>query len=75
MNLEQYFGKKVKIVDTDNKEWVGFVNTFIPAIDNSTYNPELDEFVDDPVDEIGIPYAGGITSFREEDIKTIEVID
>ncbi len=60
MNLSKFDGKKVFVIDTDNKKNEGLVNLYIPAKDN-----DIDE------DCIGLDNGMG---FYESDIKSIEEI-
>ena len=64
MNLENYWGKKVKIKDIDNKEWVGFVSGFT----DKNNNPEEKDSIDLKVD-----YS--IYEIFEDEIKSIKIID
>lgn len=65
MNLEQYFGKKIKVIFIDNQVLEGICNTFTPKFDTD----------DELYDEITIQtkeskYVG----CNESEIKSIEVI-
>lgn len=64
MNLENYWGKKVKIKDIDKKEWVGFVSGFT----DKNNNPEGKDSIDLKVD-----YS--IYEIFEDEIKSIKIID
>lgn len=63
--LREYFNKQVKIIDVDNKEFIGFVETYTPALDS-----------DDNIDGISIKPKGAkhLVNLCENEIKSIEVI-
>lgn len=61
--LMEYFNKDVKITIKSGKEWIGFVETFTPAIDS-----------DDELEEIGVNTSEGLIGFTEKDIKSIEIL-
>ncbi|EGT3685962.1 TPA: hypothetical protein ACMU21_002958 [Clostridioides difficile] len=62
-NLINYMSEKVKIIDIDNKEWIGYVKTYTPAIDS-----------DNEINEIGLKQEDCLISFQEDEIKSIEII-
>lgn len=63
-SLEEYFNKRVRIVDIDNKEFKGYVETYTPAIDS-----------DEELEEIAIlDKSNNLIGFNEEEIKSIEII-
>ena len=63
-SLKEYFNKKVRILDIDNKEFKGYVTTYTPAIDSE------EEF-----EEISIlDKSDNLIGFNEEEIKLIEVM-
>ena len=64
MNLENYWGKKVKIIDIDDKEWVGFVSGFTDENNNPEEKASIDLKVDYSIYEI-----------FEDEIKSIKIID
>ena len=66
MEIEQYVGKRVEIIDSDGKVWTGDVVGFIRAVDNE---PEIDE-IDLKVNGERVLY-----SFSEADISEIKVIN
>lgn len=63
--LKEYFNKTVRIIDVDNKEFKGYVET---------YTPELDS--EDEVEEIAIKLESSNTliGFNINEIKSIEAI-
>ncbi len=63
MNLRQYFGKIVRVIDVDNVEYTGKVNAFTYAKDNG----DIGE------DSIAI-FSAGI-ELTESDIKSIEILE
>ncbi|MCD7811205.1 MAG: hypothetical protein LUG91_05055 [Ruminococcus sp.] len=63
MNLEQYFCKKVRVVDIDGIEYVGKVNAFTYAKDNGD------------VGEDSIAIFSADIELAESEIKSIEVIE
>lgn len=64
IKLEEYFNKRVRIVDIDNKEFRGYVETYTPAIDS-----------DEELEEIAIlDKSNDLIGFNEEEIKLIEII-
>jgi hypothetical protein len=63
-SLEEYFNKRVRIVDIDNKEFKGYVETYTPAIDS-----------DEELEEIAIlDKSNNLIGFNEEEIKSIEIV-
>lgn len=64
-SLKEYFNKTVKIVDIDNQKFIGYVETYTPAIDS-----------DEEVEEIAIKPKGSynLVGFNKNEIKSIEVI-
>jgi hypothetical protein len=64
-SLKEYFNKTVRIVDIDNKKFIGYVETYTPAIDS-----------DEEVEEIAIKPKGSnnLIGFNKNEIKSIEVI-
>ncbi|MGL4108328.1 hypothetical protein [Clostridium sp. LP20] len=63
-SLREYFNKRVRILDIDNKEFKGYVATYTPSIDS-----------DEELEEISIlDKADNLIGFNEEEIKLIEVI-
>ncbi|MBV4423229.1 hypothetical protein [Clostridium tyrobutyricum] len=64
-SLKEYFNKTVKIIDIDNKEFNGYVET---------YTPELDS--EDEVEGIAIRPKGynSLIGFNANEIKSIEVV-
>lgn len=65
MNLLDSLEKKVKIIDSNNKEWCGYVLTYTPKIDTED---ELYDEIGLRSDEDNLLYA-----FRENEIKSIIV--
>ncbi|MFZ8764260.1 hypothetical protein [Enterococcus diestrammenae] len=68
MNLGMYFRKNARIVFTDGKETIGFVETYTPAFDT-----EAELF-----DEIGIKDSPDYPCFlgvSAEEIESIEIIE
>ena len=64
IKLEEYFNKRVRIVDIDNKEFRGYEETYTPAIDS-----------DEELEEIAIlDKSNNLIGFNEEEIKLIEII-
>ncbi|UZQ49849.1 hypothetical protein [Clostridium kluyveri] len=63
--LKEYFNKTVRIIDVDNKEFSGYVETYTPESDS-----------EDEVEEIAIKPEGSNTliGFNTNEIKSIEVI-
>lgn len=66
MNLEDYVGKKVKIIDIENHEFIGKAIGYVQALDNE---PEIDEI--DILNELDNKNY----SLFENEIKSIEVIE
>ncbi|CCI85341.1 hypothetical protein FC52_GL000310 [Lactobacillus pasteurii DSM 23907 = CRBIP 24.76] len=68
MELEKYVGRDVKIIDCDNKIWIGRVKNIDFAFDHDDYE----------YDEIGLKAEGYSTTefvFPENEIKSIEIIN
>ena len=68
MELINYEGKKVRIVAVDNKIFEGRIGDYIYPEDNE---PEVEAIV---MDCKKGPLRGKAVEFREEDIKSIEII-
>lgn len=64
MNLFDYFCKRVRLIDIDDKEWEGYVSIFTPKQDTD----------DELYDEIAIDTVKGCICFNETEIKSIEII-
>lgn len=64
MIKSEYFGKKIKLIDEDGKEWIGVVRDITPAADSESGE-----------NEIAIEYAGGLTNFTESEIESIEIAE
>ncbi|MDY4720714.1 MAG: hypothetical protein SO297_02075 [Clostridium paraputrificum] len=63
-SLKEYFNKKVRILDIDNKEFKGYVTTYTPAIDS-----------EEELEEISIlDKANNLIGFNEDEISSIEEI-
>ena len=63
-SLEEYFNKRVRIVDIDNQEFKGYVETYTPAIDS-----------EEELEEISIlDKSNNLIGFNEAEIKSIEII-
>ena len=66
MDLRKYIGKLVKIIDNDQKEWIGKAVSVDLAInyDNVAY------------DSLDLKIAGrdGIVAFPEDEIKFIQIL-
>ncbi|APM40555.1 hypothetical protein [Clostridium kluyveri] len=62
--LKEYFNKTVRIIDVDNKEFNGYVETYTPEIDS-----------EDGVEEIAIKPEGSndLVGFTANEIKSIEI--
>lgn len=64
MDLKIYYGKKVNIVATNGKSYVGTVNDYFFPEDNES-----------GIESICVDtYDGGIVEFTENDIETITII-
>lgn len=62
--LEEYLNKKVRIIDIDNQKFIGYVETYTPAIDS-----------EEGLEEIAIlDNENKLIGFNENEIKSIEVI-
>lgn len=67
MNLRQFIGKRIKIIDIDGKEWLGKATCLDLAIN----------YDDVDFDEMSVAvdgYKTGEIVFPENEIKSIEVI-
>jgi hypothetical protein len=64
--FQKYLGKKVVIVDDENKKWSGIIATYELAIDN-----------DEGKNWISLKREGwsGLVDFEESEIKSIEVVE
>lgn len=62
--LKEYFNKTVRIIDVDNKEFNGYVETYTPEIDS-----------EEGVEEIAIKPEGSndLVGFTANEIKSIEI--
>ena len=69
-NLEDYFGKRVKIVDDNGKEWHGRVIDYTSALDNETDGIVEESIVikTDDKDE-----DKRYIEFMQHEVKSIEV--
>lgn len=66
--LYEYFGKDIKLIDSDDKTWEGFVSGYVPAGD---IEDDQDEFI-----TLRMPgVKGRVTVFYPSDIKSIEEVD
>lgn len=62
--LREYFNKNVRIVDIDNRQFTGYVETYTPPIDS-----------EEELEEISIlDKSNNLIGFNEEEIKSIEEI-
>lgn len=68
MELINYEGKKVRIIDIDNDMFEGRISDYIYPEDNE---PEVEAIV---MDCKKGPLRGKAVEFREEDIKEISII-
>lgn len=66
MKLYDYIGKKVKIIDNENIEYIGFVYGYTKALDNEENEASIDVV---PTKE-----SNSGMGFFESDIKSIEII-
>ncbi len=64
IDLKQFYHKNVKLIDTDGKEWIGYVEDYEYADENY----EEKECIDLDVGDRGI-------SFYIDEIKSIEEIN
>ena len=64
MNLKNYYGKKVKLIDASGKSWEGIIRDYIYPEDN--YNFKESIVMD--VDNIGP------IEFYKDDINQIEIV-
>lgn len=64
-SLREYFNKDVRLIDIDNKEFKGYVETYTADIDS-----------DEEVEEIAIrtKESNSLIGFNENEIKSIEEI-
>ncbi len=71
--LLKYFGKNVKLIDTDNYEWYGVVDAFVQKVDT---DEELYDAIDLDVETTnkGENFKGELIRFYENEIKSIEII-
>lgn len=61
--LNEYWGKKVKILDDNHNEWTGFVEGYT----DSNNNPEKEDSIDIRID-------GSLYIFFDHEIKNITVL-
>lgn len=66
MNLEDYVGKRIKIIDSANKEFIGKAIGYVQALDNE---PEIDE-----IDILNESDNKNYSLFENE-IKSIEILE
>lgn len=66
MELEEYVGKRVKIIDIEDKEFIGKVIGFTQALDNE---PEIDEI------NIKDENSNRLYGILKTEIKGIEVLN
>jgi len=66
MNLEDYVGKRIKIISISNKEYIGKVVGYVQALDNEPEIAEID--IDNEIDNRGY-------TLLENEIKSIEILD
>ena len=66
MDLRKYLGKLVKIIDNDQKEWIGKAVSVDLAIN----------YDDVAYDSLDLKIAGqaGIVAFPEDEIKSIQIL-
>ncbi|WP_300121072.1 hypothetical protein [uncultured Enterococcus sp.] len=66
MELRKYLGKLVKIIDNDQKEWIGQAVSVDLAIN----------YDDVAYDSLDLKIAGrdGIVAFPEDEIKSIQIL-
>ena len=63
-SLREYFNRNVKIIDVDNVEFQGYVETYTPSIDS-----------EEELEEISIlDISNRLIGFNEDEIKFIEII-
>lgn len=67
MKLDDYEGKKVKIIDTKGKTWFGIVDMYNPPDD---FGEGESESIDVKVDEI----KGCLVEFDASSIRSIEIL-
>ena len=66
MDLKKYINKKVKIIDINDKEWIGVATSIDLAINYD--DVEYDEL------DLEINGLSSIIAFPENEIKSIEII-
>lgn len=66
MNLEEYVGKRIRIIDIDEKEFIGKAIGFTQALDNE---PEIDEI------DIRNESNNRLYGILKTEIKSIEVLE
>ena len=66
MDLKKYINKKVKIIDVNDKEWIGVATSIDLAINYDDI--EYDEL------DLEINGLSSIIAFPENEIKSIEII-
>ena len=67
-SLEDYFGKRVKIIDVDGKEWHGRVTDYTSAADNET-----DGIAEESITCRMDGFHDGLIELFPNEIKSIEV--
>ena len=67
MKLENYEGKKIKIIDTKGKKWIGIVDMYNPPDD---FGEGESESIDIKVDEI----KECLFEFDVSSIRSIEIL-
>ncbi len=65
ISLYDYDGKRVKIVDTDGKEWHGYVDFYTSKYDNEEGEGSITCRMDDP--------NNSYVEFMQHEVKSIEV--
>ena len=70
MSLVEMEGKKIQILDTENKSWEGTVTDYIYPEDNEP--EEIESII---IKCSKGPFPGKSVEFTEKDIKTIKVIE
>lgn len=63
-SLRKYWGKRIKLVDIENGERIGFVEGYT----DSNNNPEEEESID-------IRVGNSLFIFFPDEIKSIEILD
>lgn len=66
MELEDYVGKRVKIISINNKVYIGKAVGYVQALDNEPEIAEID--IDNEIDNRGY-------SLLENEIKSIEILE